>query len=190
MTCMKRAQRIFIAVVLFSIVSACSRENDRDDNVAAEEKNEQKFDTRAEEKEANFVAGAIEEKYADIKLAELASTKSSNKEVQEVAQQLVKDQSESLAVLQNLANKKGIVFPAEEGEQTSEKVNELSKQEDPDFDKKWCDEIIGKHKKTIREFELMRDKSTDPELKEIITHDLQGLRAHLDRLDSLEENIM
>src|SRR6187455_1565397 len=173
MTCMKRAQRIFIAVVLFSIVSACSRENDRDNSVAAEEKNEQKFDTRAEEKEANFVAGAIEEKYADIKLAELASTKSSNKEVQEVAQQLVKDQSESLAVLQNLANKKGIVFPAEEGEQTSEKVNELSKQEDPDFDKKWCDEIIGKHKKTIREFELMRDKSTDPELKEIITHDLQ-----------------
>ena len=187
---MKQTQKIFIAVVLISIVSACSRENSGDSNAAAEEKNEQKFDTRAEEKEANFVAEAIEEKYADIKLAELASTKSSNKEVQDVAQQLVKDQSESLAILQNLANKKGIVFPVEEGEETSEKVNELSKQQDPDFDKKWCDEIIAKHKKTIREFELMRDKSKDPELKEIITNDLKGLRAHLDRLDSLEENIM
>ena len=187
---MKQTQKIFITVVLISIVSACSRENSRDSNVAAEEKNEHKFDTRAEEKEANFVAEAIEKKYADIKLAELASTKSSNKEVQDVAQQLVKDQSESLAILQNLANKKGIVFPAEEGEETSEKVNELSKQQDPDFDKKWCDEIVAKHKKTIREFELMRDKSKDPELKKIITNDLKGLRTHLEKLDSLEENIM
>ena len=53
---MKQTQKIFIAVVIISIVSACSRENSRDKNVAAEEKNEQKFDTRAEEKEANFVA--------------------------------------------------------------------------------------------------------------------------------------
>jgi len=187
---MKQTQKIFVTAVFISIVSACSSENSRDSNVAAEEKNEQKFDTRAEEKEANFVAEAIEKKYADIKLAELASTKSSNKEVQDVAQQLVNDQSESLAILQNLANKKGIVFPVEEGEETSEKVNELSKQEDPDFDKKWCDEIVAKHKKTIREFELMRDKSKDPELKKIITNDLKGLRMHLDKLDSLEENIM
>jgi len=187
---MKRAQTILIALVLISIVSACGTESNRGSNGAAEEKNKQKFDTRAEEKEANFMAEAIEEKYADIKLAELASTKSSNKEVQDVAQLLVKDQSESLAVLQNLATKKGIVFPVEEGEETRKIVNDLSKQQDPDFDKKWCDEIVSQHKKTIREFELMRDKSEDPELKKIITNDLKGLRSHLDRLDTLGENIM
>ena len=187
---MTQTQRIFITVVLISIVSACSRENSGDSNIAAEEKNEQKFDTRAEEKEANFVADAIEEKYAKIKLAELASIKSSNKEVQEVAQQLVNDQSESLAALQNLASKKGITFPVEEGEEARKKVNELSKQQAPDFDKKWCDEIVAQHEKEIREFELMRDKSKDPELKEIITNDLKELRTHLDSLNRLEENIM
>lgn len=182
-------QRIFIAAVFISIVSACNTPN-RDSNQVAEEKNEQKFDTRAEEKEANFMAEAIEAKYADIKLAELASTKSSNKEVLKVSQQLVKDQSESLAVFQKLANKKGIVFPVEEGEETRKIVNDLSQQQDPDFDKKWCDEIVVKHKQTIREFELMRDKSKDPELKEIITNDLKEMRVHLDVLDSLEEKIM
>src|SRR5688572_5467978 len=187
---MERMQRIFIAVVFISVVSACGTETNRDSNAAAEEKNKQKFDTRAEEKEANFMAEAIEEKYADIKLAELASTKSSNKEVLDVAQQLVKEQTESLAVLKNLASKKGIAVPVEEGEETRKIVNDLSKENDPDFDKKWCDEIVAKHKKTIREFELMRDKSKDPELKEIITNNLKGLRVNLDRLDSLEENIM
>jgi len=187
---MKRMQKIFIAAVFISIVSACGRENNRDSNGAAKEKNEQKFDTRAEEKDANFVAEAIEEKYAYIKLAELASTKSSNREVQDVAQQLVKDQSESLAIFQNLATKKGIEFPVEEGDKTREKVNDLSKRQDPDFDKKWCDEIVANHKKTIREFELRRDKSKDPELREIIISDLKGLRTHLDRLNKLEKNML
>ena len=187
---MKRMQGFFIAVVFISIVSACNTVTNRDSNAASEEKDKQKFDTRAEEKEADFMAEAIEEKYADIKLAELANTKSSNKEVQDVAQQLVKDQSEALALLQNLAKKKGIVFPVEEGEETRKIVNDLSKQQDPDFDRKWCDEIVAKHKKTILEFELMRDKSDDPELKEIITNDLKELRVYLDRLDSLEEKLM
>jgi putative membrane protein len=187
---MKQIHKVFVAVVFISLVTGCGTENKRDSNVVAEEKNDQKFDTRAEEKEANFVADAIEQKYDKIKLAELASTKSSNKAVQDVAQQLVNDQSESLAALQNLASKKGITVPVEEGEETKKKINELSEQKDPDFDKKWCDEIVAEHEKTIREFELMRDKSKDPELKEIITDDLIVLRAQLDKLNTLEENIM
>jgi putative membrane protein len=187
---MKQSQKAFIAIALILIFSACSRENSTDSNAAAEEKNEQKFDTRGEEKEANFVADAIEKKYAKIKLAELGSTKSSNKAVQDVAQQLVNGQSQSLAVLQNLASKKGITFPVEEGEEARKKVNELSQQQAPDFDKRWCDEIVAQHEKEIREFELMRDKSKDPELKEIIMNDLKGLRAQLDSINALEEKIM
>jgi putative membrane protein len=186
---MKQMRNILI-VVFISILAGCSTGNKNDSNAAAEEKNEQKFDTREEEKEADFIADAIEQKYAKIKLAELANTKSSNKEVQDIAQRLVNDQSESLAALQNLASKKGISFPVEEGEETRKKVNELSKHQDPEFDKMWCDEIVAKHEKTIREFELMRDKSKDPELKEIITNDLKELRAELDTLDTLEEKMM
>jgi putative membrane protein len=182
---MNQLQKIYIGVILVSMASACSTENSRDSNAAAEEKNEQKFDTKAEENEANFVAEAIAEKYAEIKLAELASTKSSSKKVQDAAQDLVKDQSESLTILQNLANKRGIVFPVGESNEAKEKVNELSKQQEADFDKKWCDEIVAMHRKAIRKLELMSDKSKDQELKETIAGDLKGLRAHLDRLNSL-----
>jgi putative membrane protein len=187
---MKKMHNIFAVVILSAILVACGTEDKRDSNAVAEKKNDQKFDTRDEEKEANFVAGAIEEKYGEIKLAELASTKSANKEVQDIAQQLVNDQSESLAALQDLASKKGITVPVEESEEAKKKVNELSKESDPDFDKKWCDEIVNNHEKTIREFELMRNKSKDQELKAIITNELIGLRAQLDKLNMLEENIM
>ena len=187
---MKQINQLVLIVVLIAIASSCGRENKGDSNTAAKKLNEKKFDTRSEEKEARFVSNAIEEKYAKIKLAELASTKSSNKKVQDAAQQIVNDESKSLTVLQDLASKKGITVPVEEGEEAKKKVNDLSKQDAPDFDKKWCDEIVDKHEKEIREFELMRDKSEDPELKEIITDDLKDLRAQLDKLNSLEEFIM
>jgi len=187
---MKQICNILIAAFFISCIASCDNAKKDDSNAIAEKKNEKKFDTRAEEKEADFVADAIEDKYAEIKLAELASTKSSNKQVQDVAQQLVNDQTVSLTALQNLANKKGISIPVEEGEDAKKKVNELSEQGDPDFDKKWCDEIASKHEKAIREYELMRDRSTDTELKEIITNDLIVLRAQLDKLNALEEDIM
>src|SRR5262245_46162971 len=138
---MKQVSNILIAVVFISFMLSCQNAKKDDSNAIAKQKNEKKFDSRAEEKEADFVADAIEEKFAEIKLAELASTKSSNKHVQEVAQQLVNDQTTSLTALQNIANKKGISIPVEEGEEAKEKVNKLSKESDPDFDKKWCTEL-------------------------------------------------
>jgi putative membrane protein len=187
---MKQIRNIFIAVLFISFVSSCDNARKDDSNAIAEEKNHKNFDTKAEEKEADFVSDAIEDKYAEIKLAELASTKSSNRQVQEVAQAMVNDQTTSLTALQNLANKKGISIPVEEGEEAKEKVNTLSKQEDPDFDKKWCDEIVSNHEKAIRAYEVMRDRSSDTELKEIITNDLIVLRAQLDKLNALEKSIM
>jgi putative membrane protein len=109
--------------------------------------------------------------------------------VQDFAQQLLNEQSESVVAFQNLARKKGITVPVEEGNESKKKVNELSQQQDPEFDKKWCNEIVSKHEKSIREFELMRDKATDPELKELVTNDLKELRTQLDQLNALEKNI-
>ena len=186
---MNQMQTLFVLVIFVSLVFGCSSENKRDSNVAAEEQNEETFDTREDEKEAKFVADAIERKYDEMKLAELASAKSTNKMVQDAAQQLLNEQSESVVAFQNLARKKGITFPVEEGNESKKKVNELSEQQDPEFDKKWCDEIVGKHEKAIREFESMRDKTTDAELKELIANDLINLRAQLDELNALEKNI-
>jgi putative membrane protein len=186
---MNQMQKLFASMICVSLLFACSGENKRDSNVAAEEQNEEKFDTRADEMEAKFVADAIEKKYDEMKLAELASAKSTNKMVQDVAQQVLNNQSESVVSFQNFARTKGITFPVEEGNESKKKVNELSQQQDADFDKKWCDEIVSKHEKAIRGFESMRDKATDPELKELITSDLKNLRAQLDELNALEKNI-
>ncbi len=179
---------LFIIVIIAA--AGCDSSMKNNSNDVAEKKNEEKFDTRAEEKEAEFVADAIAGSYAEIKLAELASTKSSNKKVQEIAQLLVKDHTDAITELKNIANQKGIAVPMKEAENVTAKVNDLASEEQPDFDKKWCDELVDKHKKTIRSYESMWEKSDDPELKEIINKTLLDLRTHLDKLNEIEKKMM
>jgi putative membrane protein len=187
---MKQVQNIVAILLGFMVLISCEPSRKQDSHEIAEEKNKKNFDTRTGEKEAAFVANAIQGNFAEIKLAELASTKSSNKELQAIAQELVSDHTNSNAKLQNLASKKGISIPVEEGEEAKEKVNALAKEKQPDFDKKWCDVLVDKHEKTIRDFESMQEKSEDPELKEIIHTTLPELRAHLEKLNAIEKNMM
>lgn len=187
---MMQVKNIIVIFLSFLIIQSCEPSRKQDSHKIAEDKNEKKFDTRADEKEAAFVADVIQGNYAEIRLAELASTKSSNREVQTTAQELVDDHTNSLAKLQAIANKKGISTPVDEGEDAKKKVNYLAKEDQSDFDKKWCDELVDKHEKTIRDFETMQAKSDDPELQEFIRVTLPELRAHLDKLSSLEKNMM
>jgi putative membrane protein len=180
---------LFIGIV-FTVSIGCDTPQQKGSHAEAKEKNKENFDDKVIEKEAHFVANAIEDQYAEIKLAELASTKSSNKEIQDFAQQLVEDHTNALAMFRALAERKGVAVPVDEGEEAKKRVNKLSTHEGQDFDKKWCDEIVSLHKKSIREFESMYDKSRDTELLELINHTLMDLHAQRDRLHSLKDKIM
>jgi putative membrane protein len=186
---MKRFLFILTVGFLSAMATGCDPRKAADSHGLAEEKNDEAFDRKSEEDIADFLADAIEDKYAEIKLAELASIKSSHKEIIEFAQELANDHTNTLTELQALADKKGIAVPVEEGEETKGKINKLSEEKDPVFDKKWCDELIAKHKIGIRQFELMSDQSKDPQLTEIVNRSLIDLRAKLDKLHILEKNI-
>lgn len=186
---MKQILSILTVGFLAALASGCDLRKGTESHDLADERNEETFDTQSEENLADFLADAIEAKYADIKLAQLASIKSSNKEIQDFAQDLANDHTNTLTELQALADKKGIAVPVEEGEATKEKINKLSEEKDSDFDKKWCDELISKHKNAIREFESMSDQSKDPELKEVMDRSLIDLNAKLDKLITLENSM-
>jgi putative membrane protein len=186
---MKSVSNIFLFIAISAFMFGCETSR-KDSSDIAEEKNKNNFSTRADENEAAFVADAIECSYAEIKLAELANTKSSNKKVQEVAQELVGDRTTSLKNLQSLAAAKGISIPVEEGEESKRKVNDLIKSDEPDFDKKWCDLLVDRHKKTIRDYESMQRKSDDTELNDIIVRALPKLRDQLNKLSNIEKEMM
>ena len=167
-------------------LAGCESRRESSSYVVAEKENDTKFDSREAENEADFVADAIQDRYAEIKFAELVSTKSSDKQIQDFAQELVNDQSKILAQLQDLANERRITIPFEEGNAAKEKVNKLFEQDDADFDKKWCRELSSEHRKSIRKYERMLDRTDDPALKTIIDQALMSLRTNLTKLEHFE----
>lgn len=187
---MKQCWHLLIGLLVALIFVGCDPTVKHDSKEFAEKQNEQTFETTSDQKSADFVADAIEHNYAEIKLAELASTKSTSKKIQDFAQQMVSHHARTLAALQTVARKKNITVPIEESERTNKTLNALAEKEASDFDKTWCDEMIDRHKKMIRASNKMVDRTSDPELKEIIKRSMLEAEAEVAQLQRLEKNQM
>ena len=149
---------------------------------AAEEKNENKFDTKATEQDAQFVVDNVSANQAEIKLARLAQKKSTDAKIKELAQLLEQDHVALLNELKGLASKKGISVPAELTDNAIDKYEDLDKKNAKDFDKAWIETLMDKHEKSIKKFEGYANDATDADLKTLINNALPKLRKHHDKL--------
>lgn len=179
---------LLVATLGFSCGPKNSNENDS--NKAAEEANEDKFQSREGEKDATFVAQTVACNFGDIQLSQLAQQKTNNDQVKEVAKNIEENHSKLLKDLQHLAGEKAISVPTEAEDAKKRKIEELTKETDiRDFNKEWCKEMVSSHEKTIKDFEDRWEKTEDPELKNWIAETLPHLRSHLDKIKSCDESV-
>ena len=148
----------------------------------AEDKNDSALATKAAEKDAQFVVDVITSNYGEVKLAQLAQQKSSNKEIKDVAKTLETDHTAVLNDLKTLASNKGITIPTEESGQAKDKLKELTDDKTSEFDKEWCETLMDNHKNSISKFENAANELTDPDLKNFVNTVLPKLRTHHDKL--------
>jgi putative membrane protein len=181
---------IFILATVFAVSACTPKEKEKDSNEAAEESNDAKFDNKKDEKDAEFVAETVAGNHAEIQLAQLATQKSNNAQVKEVAKMLEADHSKLLTELEALASTKAISVPSEPEDKAKKTIEDLTKETDvKEFNKDWCKEMVDKHEKTIKNFEDRADKTEDADLKIWITQTLPQLRTHLDKVKACEESI-
>jgi putative membrane protein len=157
----------------------------------ANDANDDKFDDNKDVKnDADFVAEQVAANYAELKLAQLASEKSSVAEIKKVAKMLESEHSKKLDELQKLANAKSITIPIEADKESIKTVEDLRDEKDmEDFNEEWCKEMVDKHEKTIEVYEDKLESTEDPELKSWISQTLPGLRTHLDQLKACHEKL-
>jgi putative membrane protein len=188
--------RKLIGVVLVSASAffiACG--DDADDNAGeensdttavtrndAESSNDSALNSKAAEKNAQFVVDVVASNYGEVKLAKLAQQKASNSELKDVAKQLEADHSAVLADLKQLASTKGISIPTEETGEAKDKLKELTDGKTSEFDKEWCETLMDSHKTSITKFENAANDLSDPDIKNFVNTVLPKLRTHHDRL--------
>jgi putative membrane protein len=179
-------------LILAAVAFACGSKNsnETDSNKVAQEANEDKFNSKEGEKDAEFVVKTVACNFGDIQLSQLAEQKSNNAQVKEVAKGIEANHSKLLKDLQNLAGKKAISVPTEPEDSKKKKIESLTKESNvKDFNKEWCKEMVTSHENTIKDFEDRWEKTEDPDLKNWIAETLPHLRSHLDKIKSCDESV-
>ena len=178
--------KVIYGLVFILVMAACGTKKD-DSAEIAEEQNDEKFEDRDLEKDADFVVNTVASNYAEIKLAQLAKGKATDAKIKKMADMLEKDHTRIVDELTAYANKHGISVPLEETTEAAKDYDQLAEKTGGEFDEKWCETLEDKHEKSINNFEARLDKTEDPELKDWITATLPGLRTHLEMLKERDD---
>jgi len=169
-----------LSVGLF-LIHACSNSNPDDPKEIAEDKNEEKFDDRKSEKDANFLVEAAAINLEEIKLGELAQQRGTMQDVKDLGKMMVKEHTAAMNELKGLAKNKAITIPevlTEDGQDAYDDLNE--EKAGKDFDKEYCDMMVKGHKTAIRKFEDASSNAQDADIRNWASSMLPGLRTHLD----------
>jgi len=129
-----------------------------------------------------FIKDQVTGNYDEIQLAQLATKKSTNKEIKEIAQYLAGEHSKALDRLRKMASAKKLSIASAASQEAESTISTLENKKADEFDKAWTEKLIDKHKSTINKYESAATTVSDGDLKRFINETLPKLRMHLDKL--------
>lgn len=188
---------VAIPVALLGLCSCETKKSDADANhdnddskEVAEDRNDDKFDDKDNEKNAQFVVDAVAANIAEIRLAKQAETRAVSKDVKELAAMLVTQHTSLMNDLKKYAASKVISIPTEDADNANDKDSNVNDDNAKDnnsndkdnYDLNWCEEMKDMHEKSIKRFEDASTDLSDAELKNIASQALPTLRTHYDKI--------
>lgn len=172
----------------FLLLAGCDHQPS-DPKDLAEQRNEDKFSTRASEKDAQFVVDAASAGMLEVGMSENAVSNASSSEVKKFAQQMIDAHRPKNEKIERLAKEKQISIPTVMTKDQVDEINELGKKTGNDYDMTYMDKQISMHKDVIALFERASKQAEDTELQEFFADALPDLRMHLDMATSVRDHL-
>ncbi|MBK9731794.1 MAG: DUF4142 domain-containing protein [Chitinophagaceae bacterium] len=176
------------SVLLYSCSDSTQSEDEG--KKTAEEQNDDKFNTKDSEKDAQFVVDVISGNYYEINLASYAGMHSSSADVKSMAKQMVDDHTSMVNQLKSIAASKTISVPMDDSTEVKNAIDDLHDAKPENFDKAWADKMLEKHTASISKLEEGLKDVRDSEIKAWIEGALPTVRKHYDMLNKLNEKTM
>jgi len=134
----------------------------------------------------DFIANAAKGNRAEVTLGKMVASKTTDPNVRQFAQQMVKDHSAALNELTQLAQSKNITLPEGLPDDATALQSKLSSDTGKTFDKDYLDAMVDDHKKDVSEFQDASQNAKDPDVKQWAAKTLPTLQAHLDKVQQLD----
>jgi putative membrane protein len=139
--------------------------------------------------DAKFVTTAADGGMAEVALAKLALSKTTNPQIKDFATMMVTDHTKANEELAGIAKTKNITLPAAVSAEHQKKMDDLSQKSGADFDKSYVDAMVDGHKKTLS---LMQDEAKngqDADLKAFAATTASTVQMHLDAINKIHDSV-
>lgn len=142
-------------------------------------------DERVDTHDAHFIKKAAEGNNAEIQMGQMVSQHTQDPQIRAYADKLVQDHTKANEQLRQIADAKGVEFPAGPSSTADREMRHLEKKSGHDFDRAVVDHWVKDHKKDIKEYDREAKHAKDPEVKQYAISTLPTLQDHLARAESL-----
>jgi hypothetical protein len=177
---------VMIMVSLAIVFNACNQP--KESKEIAEEKNKEKFENAADEKDAQFVLETANALHTLIALTDVAMEKNS-KSAAATAKRVKPELQTLLSEVESYATSHVISIPEEATENATRKVRKLLDEKPSEFDSRWGKEIRDRNKELISEMESYGSRTNDLNIKTWLNGALPHVRAIQDKLVDFENQI-
>lgn len=130
--------------------------------------------------DTKFAVCAADGGMLEVKLAELAQTKSSSADVKKFASTMITDHAKGNEELKAIASQKKIALPEKLSDKSQGMYDWFVKKDAKDFDKAYMKCMVRDHKMDVCEFEKEAKKGKDMDLQKYASGKVPVLKAHLE----------
>jgi len=127
----------------------------------------------------SFARNAAQIGMAEVELANLAQTKSSDEAVKDFAKKMVTEHAKANERLRAIVSRHYIGWPADLNAATKWEKNKLSKLSGAAFDKEYMNAMIQGHQSAIADFQRAASNAKEPSIKDFASETLPSLKEHL-----------
>jgi putative membrane protein len=147
-----------------------------------EPKNEMAGGPGADQK---FLEKAMGSDIAEIQMGRLALEKSTDEQVRHFAIQMTEDHGKMLDDFKQSVQGLNIPVPEEPSKDALKTIDKLKGLSGDAFDQAYIKEMVKAHKEDDKAFKEEARSTTSPQLKEMVTQDLQMIERHLQQIQQI-----
>lgn len=134
-----------------------------------------------------FFTDTAQDGMLEVKLAQMALQQATKPEVRQMAQKLLDEHQSGNKELMALATEKNVSLPPALDSHAQSAVDDLKNESGPDFDKKYCEQLVDGHKDMVDLLEKTSKDSADPDVRAFAQRMLPTMQQHLAMAQGMEK---
>lgn len=148
-----------------------------------------KTNTSRQVSDQTFAKKADQGNLAEVKLAQLAQSKSQSPTVRDFAQRIISDHTQANDKLKDAASQANVNLPAQPSPKQQATYDRLSKLSGAQFDRAYARDQVKNHEHDIAEYQREAKDGTSPQIKQFAQNTLPILHQHLTLAREMARNV-